>query len=146
MDKIRVTYSGLISFGISLISIITGLFLTIIVTRQLSIEEFGTWGIINGILIYPVMIIPTITYWVTRETARDQESAKTAIMSSGILSTFGILIYISVSLIVGLQSEAELSILLLAAILVPVVFLDNTLSAINIGHRPQAAAYGLFVF
>ena len=146
MDKIRVTYSGLVSFGISLISIITGLFFTIVVTRQLSIEEFGTWGIINGILIYPVMVIPTITYWVTRETARNQESARTAIMSSGVLSVFGILIYIIVSLVVGLQSEAELNILLLAAILVPVVFLDNTLSAVNIGHRPQAAAYGVISF
>jgi hypothetical protein len=146
LDKIRVTYSGLVSFGISLISIITGLFFTIIITRQLSIEEFGTWGIINGLLIYPVMIIPTITYWVTRETARNQESAITAIMSSGILSIFGILTYIGIALVVGSQSEVEFSILLLAVILVPVVFLDNTLSAINVGHRPQAAAYGVISF
>lgn len=146
LSGIRVTYSGLIAFVISLVSIITGLIFTIIVSRQLPIEEFGTWGIINGILIYPVMVIPTVTYWVTRETARGQKTAKTAIISSGILSIAGILIYITVSFFVGLQSEVDLSILLLASILVPVIFFDNTLSAINLGHKPQAVGYGTLAF
>jgi len=51
MSGIRVTYSGLVSFGINLISVVTGLVFTLIVTRKLSVEEFGTWGLINGIII-----------------------------------------------------------------------------------------------
>jgi len=43
MSNIRVTYSGLISLGTKFSSIITGLVFTLIVTRSLSPEEFGTW-------------------------------------------------------------------------------------------------------
>ena len=81
MAGIRVTYSGLISLTIRLLSIITGLAFTLIVTRQLSQEEFGTWGLISGILIYALAIHPIITYWATREIARGEKSGKTGCMS-----------------------------------------------------------------
>ena len=146
LDGIRVTYSGLISFGARLISIITGLVFVIIVTRELSIEEFGTWGLINGIIIYAMIINPITSYWVTREIARGERTAKTAIFSSGFLSLAGILIYVVTSYFVGIQSDAEFSVLLFATILVPVLFFDLTLSAINLGHKPQAVGYGLLTF
>ena len=86
MSGVRVTYSGFIAFGIRLISIITGLFFILIVTRQLSPEEFGTWGVINGIMVYAIIIHPVVTYWSTRETARDENSEKTAISMISFLS------------------------------------------------------------
>ena len=51
MSNIRVTYTGLIALAIRLSSIITGLVFILIVTRQLSQEEFGTWGVINGVFV-----------------------------------------------------------------------------------------------
>ena len=43
MSEIRVTYSGLISFIAGLITLGTGLVFTIIVTRSLSQQDYGTW-------------------------------------------------------------------------------------------------------
>ena len=56
MSGIRVTYSGLIAFAVGISSIITGLFFILIVTRQLTGEELGTWTLIGGLLVY-VMVI-----------------------------------------------------------------------------------------
>ena len=146
MSGIRVTYSGLVTFGINLISIVTGLVFILIVTRNLSIEEFGTWGLINGIIIYAMIISPIITYWVSREVARGERTAKTAIISSGFLSIAGVGIYLVAAFIVGLQSDADLNILLFATILIPILFIEHSLTAINLGHKPQASSYGFLVF
>ena len=77
MSGIRVTYAGLIAFISGLVAIVFSLATTIIITRSLSPEEFGTWRLIITLLVYVVYIQPVITYWATRETARGIESAKT---------------------------------------------------------------------
>lgn len=142
MSDIRVTYSGLISFVIGIISIITGTAFTLIVTRQLSVEEFGTWGLIGSIIAYMLLIESTIFFWMTRETARKIPSAKTGFVVSGMFTTVAMLIYGIVSFFVGSQSNADISIMLFAVILVPVNFLNHTLSGINQGWKPQVASYG----
>ena len=63
MSSIRVTYSGLIAFVISIVSVFTGLVFTIIVTRQLTQEEFGTWGIIGAMTGYMLIFEPIINHW-----------------------------------------------------------------------------------
>ncbi|MFW9929362.1 MAG: hypothetical protein ACFFD1_08225 [Candidatus Thorarchaeota archaeon] len=146
MVGIRVTYSGLISFGINLISIITGMVFVLIVTRNLSASEFGTWGLINGIIIYATVINPIITYWVTREIARGERSAKTAIYSSSAFAFPAVIIYLIVAYFTGIQSDADLNTILFAVILVPVMIFNNTLSAINLGKNPQATSYGVLIF
>lgn len=146
MSSIRVTYSGLISLAIGLSSIVTGLVFTVIVTRQLTQEEFGTWNLIGGLIIYVIIIEPIISYWTIREVSRGTQSGRTAIFTSGIFSTVAIVAYLIIAYFVGIQSGVELDILFLSAILVPVVFLNNTLSAITIGWKPQAHSYGFLVF
>ena len=94
MSGIRVTYSGLISLGVGLVSVFTGIIFTLIVTRQLTPDEFGTWGLLGTLIAYAVIIEPIISYWTTRDIARGGESGKTAIVSSGLFSIGGLLIYI----------------------------------------------------
>ena len=58
LDEIRVTYSGLISFLGGIISIVTGITATLIITRTLTPEEYGTWGLINALILYVFMVSP----------------------------------------------------------------------------------------
>ena len=146
MSNIRVTYSGLISLSIRFSSIITGLAFTLIVTRQLTQEEFGTWGLITGIIVYATIINPIINYWSTREIARGDESGKTAIYSNGVFSAGGTLVYIIIAIFVGLQSDAEFEFLMLGAVLVPVIFINNSLNAINTAWKPHTVSYGFLGF
>ena len=142
MSGIRVTYSGLISFVVGLATIFTGIIFTLIVTRQLTPEEFGSWNLIGGLIIYVVIIEPTISYWVTREVARGTESGKTAVFFSGIFSIGGIIAYLIIAFFVAQSTDAEQSILFLGAILIPLMFLNRTLTALNLGWKPHAASYG----
>jgi O-antigen/teichoic acid export membrane protein len=146
LSNIRVTYSGLISFVVGLISVITGLIFTLIVTRQLSQEEFGTWSLIGSLITYVIFVEPVISYWSLREIARGKNSGTTAIFSSGLFSVGAIIVYIIIAFIVGNQIGADTTILIFAAILIPVLFLNKTLNAINNAWKPEVTSYGLIIF
>jgi len=146
MSDIRVTYSGLISFTIGLVGIVTGLIFTIIITRTVSVAEYGTWGLISGMFLYIVTFEQIISYWATRETARKIDSGKTALFSSGIFSVVGISVYMIIAYFAANQGDVKENILFFGAVLIPLIFLNRTLSAINLGWRPHAVSYGIFVF
>jgi len=146
MSSIRVTYSGLISFIISIISIVTGLVFTIIVTRQLTPEEFGTWGIIGAMTAYMLIFEPIVNNWTTREIARGKESGRTAIFSTGLFSTIAILGYIIIITLFESQTEIDFNILLFGVILIPLAFFRAVLQSIAMGYKPEVRSYGILVF
>ena len=143
MADIRVTYSGLISVAVGLTTIVTGLLFTLIITRTLDPIEFGTWGVITAIFLGVLNIEPIISYWVSREIARGLESARTAIFSSGIFSSFAIVIYLIIVYFVDNGTDTDFSVVLLAGILIPLIFLNRVLGGINLGWKPQAVSYGI---
>ncbi|MDO8611080.1 MAG: hypothetical protein Q7R95_11195, partial [bacterium] len=143
MSGIRVTYSGLISFFIGIISVFTNLAFFVIVTRTLSTAEFGTWGLIMSLITYPIILESIISYWAIRETARNIPSAKTAIASSGIFSVAGIGVYLIISFFVEQNSDVEKIGLFFGFMLIPLMFLNSTLSSINLGWKQQAESYGI---
>lgn len=146
MSGIRVTYSGLISFIVGIVSVFTGLVFTLIITRELSPEEFGTWSLIGGLTGYVLILEPIVSYWATREIARGKESGKTAFLSSNLFSGISTLAYIIIVLGFVTQIEVDEEVLLFAAILVPVLFVRHTLTAINLGHNPQTGEFGYLAF
>lgn len=146
MSGIRVTYSGLISFVISLSSVFTGLIFTIIVTRQLTQEEFGTWAIIGVMTGYVLILDPIVSYWATREIARGQDSGKTALASSGVFSSIGITSYIVIVTVFESQIEVDLGLMLFAAILIPLSYLRAVLQSISLGFKPETRSFGIIAF
>lgn len=145
MSNIRVTYTGLIAFLVGIGSIITGTIFTLIVTRQLSVEEFGTWNLLGSIIGYTLLLESPIFFWITREVARGTPSAKTGIIISGMLSSVGMLIYVIIANVIGGQSNADVYMMIFAVILVPANFINHTLSGINAGWKPQVSSYGFIV-
>ena len=137
MSNIRITQSGLIAFLVGIASIIFGGVFTLIITRQLSIEEFGTWGLIGSIIGYTLLIESVIYYWVIRETARNVPSARTGLVTSGIFSVIGMLVYVIISFMIDAQTNIDFSIMIFAAILIPVNFLDHTIRAVSQGWKPN---------
>tara|TARA_B110000438_G_scaffold300043_1_gene351527 strand:+ start:1613 stop:3103 length:1491 start_codon:yes stop_codon:yes gene_type:complete len=146
LSNIRVTYSGLISFFVGLLIIAVGLISTLIVTRSLSIEEFGTWRLTIGLIVFSMYLGPIVTYWSTRETARGINSAKTAIISNGILSILGIIIYIIIAFFTSENSDADRDTILFAFILIPVMFFQSVLISINYGWKPYTVSYGILTY
>ena len=135
MSGIRVTYSGLFTLTFSLISIITGLVFLIIITRTLSPQDYGTWGIINSLFVYSLVINSVVTFWLPREIARGNDSAKTALSFGWLLSAIGIVIYIISAYFVSLESDLDLNIMFFAVLLIPFSFLNKQISAINYANN-----------
>lgn len=146
MSNIRVTYSGMISFIITISTLLTGVIFTLIVTRKLSPEDLGAWGLIGGLLTYVLVIEPIISTWTTRETAREIKSAKTAIVSISGFSLIGIIAYLIIAILVSQNSEVKIEILYFGVMMVPMMFLNRILIAISLGSKPQVASYGLIGF
>jgi O-antigen/teichoic acid export membrane protein len=146
MSEIRVTFSGLVSFIIGLGSLVTGLIFTLIVTRRLTPEEFGEWGLIGSLTGYVLMFSPLISYWNTREIARGVDSGKTSLQSSLLFSFGAILVYLIIAKTVGSTINIDFSVLFLALIIIPVEFIKRNLTSITLGFKPQSAEYGLLSF
>ena len=146
MSGIRVTYTGLISLVGGIISIFTGVIFTLIITRSVTPEEYGTWGLIVGLITYVSLIGPIVSYWSTRDTARNIQSGKTAVLSSILLSIGAISIYVVISYLMGNYTNVERNVLLFAAILIPTMFVNGILIAINLGWKPHAISYGTIAY
>jgi O-antigen/teichoic acid export membrane protein len=142
MSNIRVTYSGGFFFMVGIITIFTGLAFMLIVTRSLSPQEFGTWNLIIGLILYVSLIQPLTSYWITREVARGEKSGKTAIISSSIFSLVGVVIFLIISFFTGENTDAKSEILFFAVILVPIWFLNDVLMSINMGFKPHIGSLG----
>ena len=142
MSGIRVTYTGLIAFVSGIIAIVFGLIVTLIITRSLSPEEFGTWRLIINLLVYVVYIQPIITFWAIRESARNIATGKTAILANGFFSCIAIAIYLIIVYSISDQTDADVNIMLSAMIMIPMIFLYNLLHAVTFGWKPHAVNYG----
>ena len=142
MSNIRVTYSGLISFAFTMMNVLLGLAFMMIITRTLSVEEFGIWNVIVSLVVYSIILEPIISFWATREIARKNESGKTAIFSSGIFSIAGIAIYLIISYFTGLESEIDVGVLWFAVFLIPLSFINKSLVSVNNATKPHVISIG----
>jgi O-antigen/teichoic acid export membrane protein len=117
-----------------------------LLTRTLSPEDFGLWNIINSMIGYVIIMEPMISYWSTREIARGTDSGKTSIISSGIFSLGAIIVYSIITFLFHGSSSISFEVLFFGAILIPVMFLNKTLTAINLAWKPHAISYGVILF
>jgi len=65
-DNSGIRYASIILFSSKLLSLITGLLFTIMITRNLSSEEFGVWGNISDLLAYFTLMGSVIPSWSLR--------------------------------------------------------------------------------
>ena len=146
MPEIRITFTGLIAIVVGLITTITGLVFVIIITRILDPTDFGTWAVISAMFLSVLNIEPIISYWATREISRGIESAKTAIFANGILSSIAVVVFLIIAYVMGTNTNTDLQTILAASLLVPLIFLNKILTAINLGWKPHVVSYSLLVY
>jgi len=146
LSEIRVTYSGLIGLVVGLISIVTGLVFSLVITRTLSPEQYGTWSLIGSIVAYFIISETVISFWTIRQIARGEEVGKTAVITSGFFSLGIIPLYLAYIYLISGQSNVDQLSMIFGLILIPVYFISQTLAAINRGHKPHAKSFGMLTF
>ena len=142
MSSIRATYSGFINLFTGLIRVVSAFVFITMITRSLSVEEFGQYNLVLSIITYVVISHWIISYWTTREIARGTSSGRTAVLSSGLFSSVGTIIFIIIGMSVSEISNLNLHTIILAGAIVPLQFLHNILSHVSTGWKPQIASYG----
>jgi len=146
MSEIRVTYSGLIAFVVGILGIITGLVFTMIITRSLTLTEFGSWSIIGSLVVYPLVLGPIVYFWTTREVARGSESGKTSTITISFFSLIGIAIYLLIIYFFNQATDIEYFILLFALILIPTELFKQLFLSIGLAYKPHKSENGVLVF
>jgi hypothetical protein len=146
LSDVRVTFSGLIAFLVSIGSLVTGMFFVIIVTRRLTPEEFGLWTLVGTLVAYVTVIEPIVSYWSTRQIARGDEIGKSAFAAGSLFSVVGFSVYVVIIIFVSSSLGASMNVLLLASALIPINILNNVVGSILLGYKPHAVSYGLISF
>ncbi len=142
-------YSGLIIFASQIISLFTGLAFTLLLTRNMSSDEFGGWNFIFYLINLFALLSSLFPFWVTRFVARGKEGAiKTGISANLIVALLTTTIYLSsVAIILDVLNITSISLLIyvIAAVQIVNLYLNAVFEACLRAVKPQTTGYGLLI-
>jgi O-antigen/teichoic acid export membrane protein len=148
-SEIRLKYPGIIVFASNLLSAATGLAFILMITRNVSTEEFGIWGNILDLFSYFILIAGVLPFWATRFVAREHTgSAKTGLIANIFISFAATSIYLA--LVPTILSVLQInSIYVILYTIVSIQMLEQyTISALEgilYAKQPQTIGYGLLI-
>jgi O-antigen/teichoic acid export membrane protein len=149
-SDIRLKYSGLIVFVSYLISVATGLAFVLMITRNVSTEEFGIWGNINDLRNYFILLSGIVPFWATRFIAREHAgSAKTGLIANIFISVAAASIYLLLVPIIlpVLQISSMYTILyIIVSAEILELHIMSALEAVLRAKQPQTIGYALLIF
>jgi len=94
--EIRLKYSGFVLFACKIFSVATGAAFIIMITRNVSENEFGIWGNTIDILNYFILLAGILPFWTTRFVSRRYAgSAKTGFIANVAISIASAFIYLA---------------------------------------------------
>jgi O-antigen/teichoic acid export membrane protein len=148
-NEIRVSYSGFIIFASQILSVLTGLIFTLLLTRNMTKNEFGAWSFIFYLIGLFTLINGLFPFWATRFVARGKEDAvKTAISANFVVAVVATVVYLTfVSGVLGALHVSSIApaIYLIAALQILNMYLIAVLEACLRSVKPQATGYGLLI-
>lgn len=148
-DEIRVQYSGFIVFAAQILSIATGLIFTLLLTRNMTKQEYGIWSNIFDFIGYFTLFSGLFPFWVTRFVARGKEGAvKTGLLANLIVGMVSMIIYLPlISSIAGAFniSGVYVALYIVASLQIINLHLIGALESCVRAVKPQAIGYGLLI-
>ena len=144
-SRIHLRSTGLLVFGSRLVSVVTGLGFLVMVARWLEPSKFGLWEFILDLVTFSSYPVSVLSFWVTRDVARQRMVGKTAIFVAMAMSGGGIAIYLILGMLTYSRVATSMAPFLLAILLVPASYWNQISSSIVAGYRPAAAGSSLLV-
>lgn len=148
-EEIRVQYSGLVIFAAQLISIATGLAFTLLLTRNLPHEEFGTYTFMFDLIGYFTVFAGLFPFWAVRFMARGEEGVtRTVVVSNFAMSMISITLYFILLLPLATDLHVNSAFVVfyaVASVHIINVHLLSSLQSILQARKPQATGIGLLV-
>jgi len=147
-DDLRVQYSGYVIFAAQIISVATGLIFTLLLTRNMTEDQFGVWSNIFDLTAYFTVAVGLFPFWATRFVARKKEGAvKTGLAINLVLALVAMALYVPVVFpaTMAFHSEAFLAIYLIAAFQILNLYLINMLESCLRSTKPRTIGFGLLI-
>ena len=144
--QVRLRHTSFINYALNIASAIFSIFFLIVLTRRLSIEDYGTWVMIWRYVGY--FLIPSVifTTWVTRDISRGKNTSITSIITSIFFGAASIPFYLLVVIFISGNLQQPLVPLLVSSLILFLDFLNYGLGSVSFGHAPQITGYATFAY
>jgi O-antigen/teichoic acid export membrane protein len=147
--EIRVQYSGFIIFAAQILSVATGLVFTVLLTRNMTKQQYGIWSNIFDLIGYFTLFSGLFPFWATRFAARGNEAAiKTGFSANLIVALISAVVYLPlVSFVTSAFqiSGAYMIFYIVAALQIINLYMIGILESCLRAVKPQAIGYGLLI-
>ena len=147
-NQIRLRYSGFIVFTTQVLSLITGLVFTLLLTRNMSTDQFNIWTNIFDYTGYFLLFNPVLPFWATRFVARGKEGAvKTSVSAQLTIALASTIIYFPVIVLISraIGTSSYLLIYLIAGFYILTFYSITIFESILQCIKPQFVGYGLMI-
>ena len=147
-NQLRLRYSGFIVFTTQLLGVITGLIFMLLLTRSMTVSEFGIWTNIFDYTPYFMLIAGVLPFWVIRFTAREKEGiTKTAVLSQLLFGVVSTLVYLPAVYFISnaIGTSVYLPIYLIAGFCVLTYYLITVFESVLQATKPQMTGYGFII-
>jgi len=147
-NQIRVQYSGFIIFASQVLSIITGLVFTLLLTRSMSIPQYGIWTNIFDYTGYFMLFSGVLPFWATRFMARGKEgTVKTGTLGQLSIALISVVIYLPAIVLISnaIGTEAYLLIYLISGLYIFNFYMITVFESVLRSMKPQVIGYGLLI-
>jgi O-antigen/teichoic acid export membrane protein len=147
-NQIRLRYSGFVVFTTQFLGIITGLIFTLLLTRSMTVSQFGIWTNIFDYTPYFIILSSVLPFWATRFSARNKKgTTKTAALSQLSIAVAATIIYLPVIFLVShaIGTSAYLLIYFIAGLYLLNSYLVVVFEAVLQATKPQSTGYGFII-
>ncbi len=148
-NQIRLHYSGFVVFTTQLLGVITGLIYTLLLTRNMSISQYGIWTNIFDYIAYFALFSSVLPFWATRFTAREKQgSVKTAVFAQLTIAVVSFLIYLPAIFLISHAigtSSGYLLIYFVAGLYILTFYMVSIFESLLQATKPQATGYGFII-
>lgn len=146
VSHVRLKAVGLLAFLTRFGSVFTGLLFSVIVARKLSVNYFGAWAYVMKILSYLCLPASLISFWASRDAARNEKPLSTLLVTSSAMILFLTLVYILASRFLANLVNFEEWVFLTGFMLLPTIYLLNTLEGLAGATKPQVRYLAFIAF
>jgi O-antigen/teichoic acid export membrane protein len=148
-DEIRLHYSGLIVFAAQMLSLATGLIFTLLLTRNMTQQEYGIWANIFDVAGYFLLLSGVFPFWTMRFVAHQKQgAAKTGFLVNLVFSLIFAFVYVSLTPFLTAAFNiggTYVFMYLIASAQIINMHLIAALESVLRARRPQAIGYGLLI-
>ncbi|RLG81208.1 MAG: hypothetical protein DRO40_10040 [Thermoprotei archaeon] len=143
---IRVRYSTIVNYFSQMVKLVTSLMFAIIVTKRLSVEEYGLWGTIFGVTGALSMVYTLWGWWVPRFYARSRRNIVSTCFGLNLLyAPIGLLCVIALGIYYNNLIGWGLEFFILGSALVAINAFIKYFMSIATSSRPYIRGYVNFI-